>query len=142
MPPSPRIKVTLDERAFERVCAGLGVTCPTVEFKQGNRTDGGGPMVYGDYSPRLKHIRVFLGAREFENDQLRFATTECVRTVLHELRHHWQYQRRPDLTKDLQIKERDAEGWAQDNVNKWKTLVRVSRSFPNSGFSRLNRHSR
>lgn len=141
MPPSPRIKVTLDERAWEKVCAELGVTCPTVEFKQGTRAQGGA-KVYGDYQPARQHVRIYLGVSEFENDQLRFATTECVRTLLHELRHHWQYAVRPDIVKSVVTMEMDAEGWAQANVNNWKTLVRVSRSFPNSGFSRLSRHSR
>lgn len=139
MPPSPRIKATLDEHMFEQVCTQLNILPPTIKFKNGERA---GKKAWGDYNRTTNHINLYLGVSSYEYDALRFAQTEAVRTMLHELRHAWQQQHRPDMYDSTIAVETDAEGWAQEQVASWVNLVRLSRSFPNSGFSRLGRHTR
>jgi len=139
MPPSPKITVKLDEERFFELCTELAVSVPTVKFVKGTRD---GRPAWGDYQRETGVIRIYLGVDQYENERLPFAQTECVRTLLHELRHHYQSIHTPKLWDNIIALEMDAEGYAQENIAKFKTLIRLRREFPNSGFSRLSRHIR
>jgi len=137
MPPSPRIKATLNEQAYEDVCKALDIKMPTISFVNGMKSDG--RVAWGDFSPVLWRVRIYLGLDQYEHDKLRFCQSECVRTILHELRHAWQFQHQPKMWAAKIAIEADAEGWAQDEVANWRNLVRISRTFPGSGMSRLGK---
>lgn len=139
MPPSPRISATLNETIYNLACEALDVTPPTVTIHTHARP---GKRAFGDYSAATNHIRLFLGdISNYEYDGLRSATQELVRTLLHELRHAWQHAHNTNngSTPEAEI---DAETWACENVAGYRSIIRMSRTFPNSGFSRLGRHSR
>ena len=139
MPPSPRLKATVDIVAYDRACFELDIQLPAVVVKSGNHPDG---TRYGDYDPNSHSIRLYLGGiTNYERDKLRFAQTELVRTLLHELRHGWQFIHSRELYNNVIPAEHDAEGWALRKVAEYRNIVRLSRSFPNSGFSRLSRHA-
>ena len=139
MPPSPRLKATVDMEAYDRACRDLRIVQPLVEGRQGNNPEG---ARYGDYAAGLHRVRLYLGGiKGYELDGLRSAQTELVNTMLHELRHAWQVMYRPEVWANHEAAEHDAEGWAIRNVANYRNIVRLSRSFPNSGFSRLSRHA-
>ena len=140
MPPSPRIKATLNTQAYEDVCKLLNIRMPVIQFVSGHKKEG--QVAWGDFSPVLWRIRVYLGLDQYEHDKLRFCQSECVRTILHELRHAWQFQHDQDMWKAKILIEADAENWAQDQVASWRGLVRITRTFPGSGMSRLEKTSR
>jgi hypothetical protein len=140
MPPSPRIKATLNQQAYEDVCRLLDIRMPTISFINGSRP---GQVAWGDFNAASWHVRIFLALDQYEHDKLRFCQSECVRTILHELRHAWQYQHHKDtMWKNKILIETDAEEWAQDEVAKWRSLVRIARTFHGSGMSRLEKISR
>lgn len=134
MPPSPRLNATVDQETYDRACEALGIeeTRPTYSIHQGSRS---GRPAYGDYNFATNHVRLFLGISDYEFDALRFAQSEMVRTMLHELRHAYQHHHKTPVS------ESDAERWACDHVAEFRKLIRLSRSFPNTGFSRLSRHT-
>jgi len=136
MPPSPRISATVDEGHYADACDLLGLTHIHVPTYSIHRSTRPGRPAFGDYSLTDNHIRLFLGVSNYEYDNLRFAQTELARTLLHELRHAYQHFNSKPLS------EADAEGWAVSHVAHFKNIVRLTRSFPNSGFSRLGRHDR
>jgi hypothetical protein len=141
VPPSPRIKATLNQQAYEDVCKQLDIRMPTITFVNGSKSDG--RVAWGDFHPILWRVRIYLGLDQYEHDKLRFCQSECVRTILHELRHAWQYQHhQKTMWKNKIIIETDAEQWAQDEVAKWRNLVRITRTFHGSGMSRLEKASR
>ena len=140
MPPSPRIKATLNEQAYEDVCKQLDIRMPTISFINGMKSDG--RVAWGDFHPVKWQVRIYLGLDQYEHDKLRFCQSECVRTILHELRHAWQFQHRQEMWKARILIEADAERWAQDEVAKWRNLVRITRTFHGSGMSRLARVGR
>lgn len=126
---------TVNAAQFAAACDELGLAVPpTYSIHKGNKSDG--RLAYGDYHLASNHIRLFLGIDHYEYDGLRHAQMEVCRTMLHEMRHAYQKQ------KGKALSESDAEGWARANVSRYKGLVRLVRSFPNSGFSRLSRHDR
>lgn len=140
MPPSPRLKATVDAAKCDLACRELNITVPTIVVKSGNHPEG---TRYGDYDPNDHSIRLYLGGiTNYEKDGLRFAQTELVRTLLHELRHGWQFIHSRELYDNVVPAEHDAEGWALRKIAEYRNIVRLSRSFPNSGFSRLTRHAR
>lgn len=134
MPPSPRLSAVIDQKTYEKACAELCLSeMPTVKVISGRRT---GKAAFGDYNTETNHVRLFLGLDNYIADGLRFAQTELVRTLLHELRHAYQNEHNQALS------EADAEEWAIRHVADYRNIIRLSRSYPNSGFSRLSRHDR
>lgn len=141
MPPSPRLEVLISETKYNNVCAALDITPPTYSVHKSTRTLKGG-VAYGDYNRATNHVRIFLGGiDQYEYDRLLSATNELTRTLLHELRHAWQQQHRTDIYDNHFAAETDAERWACQNLPVYQGIVRLKRTFPNSGFSRLSRHA-
>lgn len=136
MPPSPRIKATLDEAAYAHACAELDITPPRYRITQATHPR----RAFGVYERTSGSITMFLGGiSSYDNDRLRAANREAVTTILHELRHAWQNIHNPELYANKHACEVDAEGWARRRYPDYHTLVRLSRTYPNSGFSRLSK---
>lgn len=140
MPPSPRLKATVNAQALTEVCAGLRIRVPSVAIKTGSGY-GGSKYTKGEYIPVTHHINLYIDLGTLEADSLRAAQTDLAHTFLHEIRHGWQHFHSPAIWDDVVKRENDANEWAAKNVTQHRNLVRLSRSFPNSGFSRLSRHA-
>lgn len=139
MPPSPRLTAKVDEAAYRRACDELNIDPPSIVVTQLARTLNGRPT-YGIWQPG--RITIYLGGIEkYTADRLRAAQGELVDTVLHELRHAYQYNHNPDILDNKHACEVDAEGWAKRKRPEYRTIIRLSRTYPNSGFSRLSRHA-
>ena len=126
--------------AYDRACRELNITQPKIEVLHAI----GPNKRYGDYTSGIHRVRLFLrGITAYERDGLRFAQSELTRTLLHELRHGWQafHSREMWEAANEGPREQDAESWAVRKVAEYRNIVRLSRSFPNSGFSRLSRHA-
>jgi hypothetical protein len=141
MPPSPRITATLNQAEYKRLCKELSIPEPSIKFKQTGKQVNG-RTCYGVYIGGLNAIEIYLDMKDYqESSKLRFATTEMIRTILHECRHARQRFHLQDIWESEHARETDAEGWAVDNLHRYLGLARLSRSFPNSGFSRLSKHA-
>jgi len=150
MPPSPRLKVSLVEDRFNDLCARLGIDPPPVRFIPGARqTQKHGLTLWGR-ADVLTGITIYLNIETLEVDRLRYVSRELVETLLHELRHMYQYEtwaperidadrKRPYQEQEM---ERDAEAFAKSHLSEWRGIVRVSRTQPSSPFSKLACHDR
>lgn len=140
MPPSPTIKVEVDERMLAEVCAELDLAAiPEIRFLYHAR----GNKCYGDYSGISDRVRVFVVA-QYDTDRLPFVQLEVVKTLLHELRHAHQklhmsdtYSKYHESKEAFDHCERDAEGYAERAVARWRGLCKVTRKFRGSPMSKL-----
>ena len=141
MPAPPEIEATFKQEAFERACVELGLKRPVrLELRRSNS----GGITRGEAAPG--QILIYVGLESQEMNRLLFVTTQITRTVLHELRHEWQFenwtQKQWDeddrYTYNIKPSEVDARDWADRNVSKYRDLVRVKRRQA----SRLGRLSR
>lgn len=141
MPPSPKLSVTPNEGMIVRLCEELRVTVPSLRTRTGARAKPG-EILHGTYTPGLAIITLYLDTGQIEGDRLRHAQERLVETYLHELRHHYQYTHWSSNDLDNVVKkEEDAREWAARKVSEYRTIVRLGRTFPNSGFSRMSRHA-
>lgn len=137
---SPTVKVTLDERVLTEVCSELDLAAiPSIRFLYHAR----GNRCYGDYNGTLNRVRIFI-VGQYDADGLRFVQLEVVKTVLHELRHAHQKQHNPEVYSKYHDSkeafdwcERDAEGYAETAVARWRGLATVKRKFHGTAMSKL-----
>lgn len=137
MPPSPRITITLDEAIYSAACLSLSITPPPVAF----RKSGANGRFRGHYHPASRSITIYHGLDEQNIGALRSLQGELVRTLLHELRHAWQDANGWVYEDRVVESENDANRWADENQARYRLILRVTRSFPGSGFSRMSRHA-
>lgn len=144
MPPSPIVTVSVKPDRLLALVVELRLKAEVdvkVWVERQGRTHG-----YWEWKDGRHKISIFAGAPGLDVGRLTFAATAATDTLLHELRHAWQYEnwtddfyakdaRRPYSQQEL---EKDANEWASTNAIRWRGLVHVSRRFPNSGFSRLS----
>ena len=78
-------------------------------------------------------ITITYGLRSQAVDRLHFVQSQIVRTLLHEIRHIWQFENWNGYNfnnkSDYWVKreEIDAREFADNNLAKWRGIVRVSR---------------
>lgn len=151
MPPSPRLKATVDADELCKVCDELQLDSPPgVVFRTGQPNQrvlraGRVPVCFGQYDEAKNVVIIYMGIDEYEADKLRYVQSEIVITILHELRHAYQKQHwaAEDLAADrarpymLRKAERDAETWAVENASRFRRIVRVIRRTHGSGFSKI-----
>ena len=140
MPPSPRIEATIDKDRFAQLCNILGVCIPEVRFKRGSNTLKDGRRCWGVYNTTTNNITIFVELNFYEDQPLKSAQLEMNRTLLHELRHHWQHYFRRDKISSETWMEGDAERYAQEQVVNWPNIVRLSRQ-TKGGFKRLSKYA-
>lgn len=146
MPPSPRLTAKVNEELYRRVCDELNIDPPSIVVTQLSRRDPQtGRMTLGLWT--LGRITIYLGGiDEYSTDRLSAAQRELCDTVLHELRHAWQHAHTTMLEKPegnyyTAECEVDAREYAARKLPEYRTIIRLSRTYPNSGFSRLSRHA-
>jgi hypothetical protein len=140
MPAPPEIQVTINDPVFQKVCTDLGLKRPvSMHLKQapsrGYTTRG--------HAAWDRTITIYYGLQKQELDRLPFVISQISRTILHELRHEWQFENwteekwEEDARYSYNIKpsEIDARDFADANLAKYRSLVRVKRL----GVSRMGR---
>lgn len=140
MPPSPTIKITVNQGVLDLVCSELNIRNPTIRVIQR------GGHILGQYDSATHHIKLMAGVDEQQRGRLPFVQSECVRTLLHELRHGYQYAHwtADQLAKgfageyNARPAEADAEEYAHSAISRFKMLVSVRRQFHGSAFSKLD----
>lgn len=147
MPPSPRIKAAVNEQRYAALCKEMGLTRPPlVRILPGKQI--GNRRTHGSINYASWTITLNVGVDADAIERLRFIQSEAVATLLHELRHAYQYM---TWTPEKQAKaakgdyfdreeEADAEGFARTHQHQWVNLVRIRRVQHGSGFSKLARH--
>lgn len=138
MPPSPKMEAKISEDHLARACVELKIARPEIKITK-SPTHG---LFYGHYVWPHHRIHLYLDLNVQQVEQLRFVNTQACTTLLHELRHGWQAYHNHTLFRDEFACETDADGWAARRLSDYLGLVRVTRSYPNSPFSRLSRHDR
>jgi hypothetical protein len=145
MPPSPRIKVELNEDLFLQLCEYMKLDpVPDITFKE----TGEAGKTYGLCKADGRSIIIYHGLGIQLVDGLRFVATEMISTILHELRHVHQIQTWGEKANDsgipytMRLTELDANMFARDQQHRWRGLVRLRRHQHGSGFSKLSRHDR
>lgn len=148
MPPSPVITATLNEPRWLELCESIGLNNPpTVRIRLTQRPNAA-EQVLGTHCAVTNSINVNFGFPSDTIERLRFMQSDLVNTLLHEVRHAWQYQtwgeewmRTDDkLPYALRHKEKDANQFAETHQTLWRGLVRVGRKQHGSNFSKLSRH--
>ena len=133
MPPSPRISLHIDPTKYAALCEDMGIAEePEVYFRdrlpKGSKTTyGGSGSVFGVYSATQHRIGIFTEQKQYEYDRLRAVNAELVITLIHELRHAWQYKHADGASWSVVRRERDAEGFAQENYHKWRGVIQLRR---------------
>ena len=138
MPPSPIIKVDVDPAKMEALCEQMGLSfVPPVRFITG----GANGRLYGTWDTAQKKVAIFANIDVYDFDKLSHVNLELALTLLHELRHAWQEEQHGEgwCAAHVLEAENDAETFARLNVQKWRGVVRVRRTFPSTGFSRLSK---
>lgn len=142
MPPSPIVKLVVNEPVYERLLKELQIhNAPTVEM----RTERSGGL-RGQFDPGRNRVLMYLGHDTYDHESLGHLQTQLVRTFLHEIRHAWQQRHwsaakweedeaYPYYSKPSEV---DARDFADRKIADYRGVVRVSRTFPSSGFSRLS----
>lgn len=136
MPPSLEITTSLNEPVWNRLIVALKIPAPEVQFRpvQGQHNM---KNCLGIFAPASYTITMFTGWPEFENDRLIGAMGEAGRTLLHEVRHAWQWHHDRPLFDGPVVKcEEDAIAFEDEYVN-YRGIVRVQRKQHNSPFARL-----
>lgn len=153
MPPTPELTVTLLEDKLADWCREQNIPRPTVRIKyreERAREISADAVALGSYNPSTQTIELFVKSNRLvtaSGQRLLHVTRLLNRTLLHELRHHWQanvwspekMERAFEGPYHLQTGERDANDFA-DAYYTSLTLLRVKRSFgggTTSGFGRL-----
>jgi hypothetical protein len=132
------MSVSIDQAALERACADLSVPIPRILIASRGRNGN----VSGQYDPLQQLITVYVDA-DRPTAGLRLLAADLNRTVLHELRHHWQAAHEPALGEDRpglywnDPSEVDARLWADENLHRY----RIARPAPRTGRSPLSRLS-
>jgi hypothetical protein len=130
MPAPPEIETTLNQAAFERACNELGLKrSVSVQLRRAAR----GQSTRGEAGPG--YINLYVGLETQEMNRLPFVITQITRTLLHELRHQFQFETwspakwAEDDRYSYSIKpsEVDARDWADRRVSSYRDLVRVKR---------------
>lgn len=146
MPPSPIVKAVVDPVSFLRLMDELPeiLAPPKVRFLE----VAAGERCYGvcQFGTPCR-ITMHMGLAEYDSNSLRFVAAELSKTLLHEIRHAWQYDHhgakwltdQDNLPYAHRPGEIDAEEFAEAKIAEYRLLVRVRRSFPSSPFSRLSK---
>lgn len=142
MPAPPEIVVTVNQEAFDQVCTDLGLDHPVslVLKRAASRAS-----VTRGTAGWERVITIYYGLEKQELNRLPFVQSQIVRTILHELRHEWQMEKKPEswweddarYSYNIKPSEVDARDWADANLSKYRNLVRVKRE----GVSKLGRLS-
>lgn len=133
MPPSPRLKLALNEERYAELCEAMGLSePPPVRFRdrlpKGVKTTyGGNGSVFGVYSPATNAVSIFTEQKQYGYDRIRAVNAELVITLLHELRHAWQHKSGQWTHGNVVRDERDAEGYAQENYHRWRGVISLRR---------------
>ena len=142
MPAPPEIVVTVNQEVFEKVCNDLGLERPiSLVLKRANSR---GQITRGSAGWDTI-ITIYYGLEKQEITRLPFVQSQIVKTILHELRHEWQMEKKPEswweederYQYNIKPSEVDARDWADANLSKYRNLVRAKRE----GVSRLGRLS-
>jgi hypothetical protein len=140
MPPSPIIKVTVNDLILRRVCEDLDIRIPLVKVVPDRKA----MKAYGVAAHDGSSIKVFTNIAEYDTNQLRHVQSELNITTLHELRHVWQCFHEPGKFSrygtDVGAKawcEADAENYATEKHHAYRGLIVVKRRFPSTSIGKL-----
>lgn len=134
MPPSPRLKVHIENEKLAALLKDMGLSePPTVAFRDhiprgAKTTYSGSGSIFGVYSPAAHSVTIFTEQKQYEFDRLRAVNAELVITLLHELRHAWQFKCANGASWSVVRQERDAEAFAQENYHKWRGVIQLRRT--------------
>lgn len=133
--PAPRLKIEVPETPYLRACRELQIIPPQLVIREG------GQKLLGQYHWPANVITIFTAYVLYETDALRYVQSEIVETLLHELRHGYQWQNELWPT-DVVKRETDANHWASTRVADYRDMVRVRRITHGSGMSKLSNTER
>lgn len=146
MPPSPRIRLQINQERYEDLCMSMGLKgFPRVVFAQDPRNRSERIRFHGSFHRSTCTIQISTNISQFERDRLRSVASDLTFTLLHELRHAWQYENwSPDRIDRANKQpyhdretENDANAFATSNQSKWLGIVRPGRVSQPSRFSQL-----
>lgn len=134
------VNVEVNEGELLRFCNDFDL--PDVRIKVTPHAAGG--KFYGLMTPPA-HVELFIGGGIHAGSALRFVTHKINETLLHELRHVWQYknwstaewEEKEGAYWSGSKKELDAREFAASKIGSYR-LVRVTRPVARSGLSRLS----
>jgi len=140
MPAPPEIKVTMNDEVFQKVCLDLGLERPVIMHLKPAASRAQTTRGTAEWD---RTITIYYGMEKQEVNRLPFVISQISRTILHELRHEWQFENwtekqwEDDARYSYYIKpsEVDARDWADANLAKYRGLVKVKRE----GVSRMGR---
>lgn len=142
MPAPPEIVVTVNEDVLLKACDELGLKNPPKFILK--RASSRGQITRGSAGWDAT-ITIYYGLEKQELNRLPFVQAQIVRTILHELRHQWQMEYKPEswwedddrYSYNIKPSEVDARDWADKKLSSYRSLVKVKRE----GVSRLGRLS-
>lgn len=142
MPAPPEIKVAISQAAFERLCRQLGLKKDYIVTLK--RAEWDVSTLRGTAAVDGK-VTIYYGIQSQQINKLRYVQAQIVRTVLHEMRHQFQFENWSegqwaiDEKYEYNIKpsEIDAREFADNNLAKYRDLVKVERK-GQSRFGRLS----
>lgn len=142
MPPSPIVKIVINEGTYARVLIELGIPRPIVTMKAG-RYDGR-PIAGLAMWPN--RINLYTERDYVEAWGIRHASNELTKVLLHETRHIWQYATGFKLDGDeveysIRSQEVDARAFEERLVD-FRGLVTPRRHFPSTSIGRLAKTER
>lgn len=140
MPPLPRVVVEIDPKEWERCCVEAGLTGPqTIRFRRfppkSQRIHG--RPVYGEAQKTPPCIYIYLCIEQYDHARFRDVHNELIDTILHELRHLYQFKTWPQekwisevgTPYEAKPSEIDAERWAKKNRSEYKRIAKIRRVY-------------
>lgn len=145
MPPSPIITASVNPAPYLRLMAELELDDPPrVIFKPARDTKNG---YWASYTHGLNRVTVYMAQTYYDTNDLRHVASALSRLLLHECRHAWQYRvhgadwvqedSKTSMPYNSRREEVDCLEFEDRRLHDYRGLVRVSRKFPSSPFSRL-----
>jgi len=142
MPAPPEIKVEINDPIFQKVCEDLGLEHPVSVVLKPAASRASATRGMAAWN---RVITIYYGMEKQEVTRLPFVISQVSKTILHELRHEWQFENWTDKQWDddaryaynIKPSEIDARDFADTNLAKYRGLVKVKRT----GVSRMGRLS-
>lgn len=135
------MKFVVNHAEVTRLCNDLDVSVPLIVIKPAEKKN-----LHGHYLRAARTVTVFVGCELHLSTPLRLLVSDLNRTLLHEIRHHWQYEtwEISDLKDNggywTTRKEVDARQFEDEAVRKYHTIKPVTTgNTTRSRFSRISR---